>query len=46
MAHLKSLGPGKHAAIAQKLLNEVAAARVRLLDPYKKKMYDRRLREE
>jgi len=46
MAHLKSLAPGKHAAIAQKLLNEVAAARVRLLDPYKKSMYDRRLREE
>jgi len=46
MAHLKSLAPGKHAAIAQKLLNEVAAARVRLLDPYKRAMYDRRLREE
>ena len=46
MAHLKSVGAGKHTAWAQRLLNEVAGARVRLLDPYKRAMYDRRLREE
>ncbi|MGQ9576994.1 MAG: serine/threonine-protein kinase, partial [Thermoguttaceae bacterium] len=46
MGNLKSLAAGPHAAAAQKLLNEVAAARVRLLDPYKKKMYDQSLREE
>jgi hypothetical protein len=46
MAHLKSVGAGKHTAWAHRLLNEVAGARVRLLDPYKRAMYDRRLREE
>jgi len=46
MAHLKSLAPGTHAGLAQKLLNEVAAARIRLLDPHKKAMYDQRLRKE
>ena len=45
-AHLKSLGAGKHTAWAQRLLNEVAGARVRLLDPYKKAIYDQRLRQE
>jgi serine/threonine protein kinase len=45
MAHLKSLAAGPHAPLAQKLLNEVAAARIRLLDPHKKAYYDERLRQ-
>jgi len=45
-AHLESISAGKHAARAQRLLNEVAAARLRLLDPYKKAMYDEQLRQE
>ena len=45
MAHLRTLATGKHAQWSQKLLNEVAAARVCLLNVEKKAAYDRRLRE-
>ncbi len=45
MAHLRSLQSGKHAALSQKLLNEVAAARVCLLQAAKRAAYDRQLRE-
>jgi hypothetical protein len=44
MAHLRSFSAGERAGIAQKLLNEVAAARVCLLDAAKKAEYDARLR--
>lgn len=44
MAHLRSFQTSRHAAQSQKLLNEVAAARVCLLNPDKKADYDERLR--
>ncbi len=45
MAHLKRFNTGKHSALAEKLLNEVAAARVCLLSPAKKQKYDEELRQ-
>lgn len=45
MAHLRTYQLGKHAAASQKLLNEVGAAKVCLLNPAKKAAYDQRLRE-
>ena len=44
MAQIKSFQSGKFAAVSQKLLNEIAAAKVCLLNPQKKAEYDRRLR--
>jgi hypothetical protein len=44
MAQIKSFQAGKFGAVSQKLLNEVAAAKVCLLKPEKKAEYDRRLR--
>lgn len=44
MAHLRSVSTGANQAYAQKLLNEVAAARVRLLDADAKSRYDAGLR--
>jgi hypothetical protein len=44
MAHLKSFGTSKHANLAQRLLNECAAAKVCLLKPEKKAAYDSQLR--
>ena len=46
MAHLRTLQTGTHAALSQKLLNEVAAARVCLLNPQKKAAYDAQLRAQ
>jgi hypothetical protein len=43
MMHLRSLSLGPNGALAQKLLNEVAAARVTLLDPDQRGPYDNRL---
>ena len=45
MAHLRTFQLGKRAALSQKLLNEVAAAKVCLLNPGKKAAYDERLRQ-
>ncbi len=45
MAHLRTFQGGKHVAESQRLLNEVAAARICLLTPVKKSMYDEVLRE-
>ena len=45
MAHLRSVQTGKHSALSQKVLNEVAAAKVCLLTPEKKAAYDAKLRE-
>ena len=42
---LKSLQNGPHGALTQQLMNEVTAARVRLLDPQKKDQYDAELRQ-
>jgi len=44
MAHLRTLGSGKNSELSQKLLNEVSAARVVLLDPQRRADYDRQLR--
>lgn len=44
MAHLRNYQTGKHADLSQRLLNEVAAARVCLLNGAKKAAYDKQLR--
>ena len=44
MAYVQQRASGKHAAVSQKLLNELSAARVCLLDPKKKAAYDDGLR--
>jgi hypothetical protein len=44
MAYLRTFQTGPHAALSQKLLNQVAAAKVCLLNPEKKAAYDGRLR--
>ncbi|MGO8750100.1 MAG: SUMF1/EgtB/PvdO family nonheme iron enzyme [Thermoguttaceae bacterium] len=44
--HLRTYQLGKHVALTQKLLNEVSAAKVCLLDPQRKAAYDARLRKE
>lgn len=46
MAHLRTFQAGKYAAMSQSLLNEVAAAKLCLLNPQKKAEYDQRLRRE
>ncbi len=46
MGHLRGFAAGKHSKLSQKLLNEVAAARVRLLNAEKKAAYDEQLREQ
>ena len=44
MAHLRTIQVGKHGDLTQRLLNEVAAARICLLDPKKRAAYDQQLR--
>ena len=44
MAYLQELSNGEDATLAQKLLNEVAAARVCLLNAKQKASYDRKLK--
>ena len=44
MAYLQELSNGEDAALAQKLLNEVSAARVCLLNAEQKSIYDRKLK--
>jgi hypothetical protein len=41
MAHLHGFQTGQNSALSQKILNEIAAARVTLLNPQKKADYDR-----
>jgi len=45
MAHLKNFATGKHSALSQKILNEIAAARVCLLNEAGKQQYDAQLQE-
>jgi hypothetical protein len=45
MLHLRAYQTGKHSDWSQRLLNEVAAARVCLLNAAKKEAYDRELRK-
>ena len=44
MIHLRNYQAGKHSDLSQKLLNEVATARVCLLNPERKAQYDHALR--
>ena len=44
MAHLRTYQGGKNGALTQQLLNEVAAARICLLDPKKRAAYDQQVR--
>ena len=44
MGYVKQLGAGPHSTASQKLLNELSAARVTLLDRAKKAAYDQELR--
>ena len=44
MTHVRKYQLGKNSALSQKILNEIAAARVCLLDPVKKATYDATLR--
>ena len=46
MTQIKTFQAGKYSAYSQKILNEIAAARVCLLNPAKKAEYDRQLREQ
>ena len=46
MIHLRSLQTGPHAELTQRLLNEIAAARLCLLKPEKKASYDSILRSQ
>lgn len=43
MAHVRSFQTGQNADLSQRILNEIAAARVCLLDPEKKSLYDQSL---
>lgn len=45
MAHVRTFQAGPHAAWCQRILNELAAARVCLLDPERKRQYDAMLRD-
>ncbi len=45
MAHLRTFQTGKHSAQSQRLLNEIAAVRICLLNPQKKAVYDQQLRD-
>lgn len=44
MAHIRTFQSGKHSKESQKLLNELSAARVVLLNPASRAMYDTQLR--
>jgi formylglycine-generating enzyme required for sulfatase activity len=46
MAHVRSFQAGKHSALSQQVLNEIAAARICLLIPAMKAEYDTRLQGE
>ncbi len=43
MAHLRTFQTGRHAMDSQRLLNEIAAAKLCLLNPGKKAAYDKTL---
>lgn len=46
MGHLRTFASGKNSELSQRILNEVAAAKVCLLSPEKKSAYDATLRAE
>lgn len=46
MAHIRNFASGKHAEFSQRILNEISAAKVCLLQPDKKADYDARLKQQ
>ena len=44
MAQIKNFQIGKYSGLSQRILNEIAAAKICLLNPDKKQQYDRKLR--
>jgi len=46
MAHVRTFQAGKHSALSQRILNELAAAKLTLLHPEKRAAYDETLRAE
>lgn len=46
MAHVRTFQTGQNSAASQRILNELSAAKLCLLDPKKKAEYDRQLREK
>lgn len=46
MAHVRTFQSGRHAALSQQMLNELATARLCLLNAERKAVYDRQLRAE
>ncbi|MEI8376428.1 MAG: SUMF1/EgtB/PvdO family nonheme iron enzyme [Planctomycetota bacterium] len=46
MSHIRSFQTGKHSNLSQKLLNEIATAKICLLNPEKKDVYDQKLRQQ
>ena len=46
MGHIRSFQAGRHSALSQRILNELAAARLCLLNPERKAQYDAALRTE
>lgn len=46
MTHVRTFQSGPHGPLSQRILNELAAARVCLLDPQKRAEYDAELREK
>ncbi|MCO6454062.1 MAG: hypothetical protein J5I93_02000 [Pirellulaceae bacterium] len=46
MAHVRTFQAGRHGPISQRILNELSAARVWLLNPEKKQEYDAWLRQQ
>ena len=46
MTQIKNYQTGPYAKVSQQILNQIAAAKICLLDPKKKAVYDRRLREK
>lgn len=45
MAHVRLLQAGKHSKLSQRILNEIAAAKICLLTPGKREAYDRQLHQ-
>jgi hypothetical protein len=46
MAHVRTFQAGRHGALSQQILNELASARLCLLDPQRKAAYDQQLRSK
>ncbi|HVA47376.1 MAG TPA: SUMF1/EgtB/PvdO family nonheme iron enzyme [Pirellulales bacterium] len=46
MAHVRNYQTGQNSALSQKILNELSAAKICLLDAHKKSAYDEKLRGE